>query len=329
MTGTPIKTPQVVVACAWYNRADYIRDTVDSLLAQDFDDFEIVIVNDGSPEPRVREILDSYDDPRLRVIHQENTGFVGAITRAIAASDAPFIAIQGSADISYPDRLRKQAAVLEARPEVTVVGSRVDNILDIETGRKQVYGTPADGDLRQEALTRILMMHGEVAFRRSSYLAVGGYRPFFRFSQDRDLWCRLSRLGSIVVLEDVLCRRFANMGGVSGDSEKQIVQRFLGHFAVYCHAEVMAGRIDPLERFGPQAGLMYQGTYALQKDMLRLAIRYFLANNPEGAEAILKVAQRLKGGPVAWLLGKLLKILPKPVHVILTSFRNLTTAVQR
>lgn len=56
------KVPKVSVVCAWYNRADYIKDTVDSLLNQDFDDYEIIIANDGSPDPRVREILDSYDD---------------------------------------------------------------------------------------------------------------------------------------------------------------------------------------------------------------------------------------------------------------------------
>ncbi|MBQ2263678.1 MAG: glycosyltransferase, partial [Loktanella sp.] len=58
------------------NRADYIRDTIDSLLVQDYPHFDITVVNDGSPDPRVREILDSYADPRLRVIHQDNTGFI-------------------------------------------------------------------------------------------------------------------------------------------------------------------------------------------------------------------------------------------------------------
>lgn len=117
--------PEVAIVCAWYNRADYIRDTVDSVLAQDFDRFEVVIINDGSPDPRVREILDSYDDPRLRVVHQENTGFTVAIRRAIDMTSAPYIAIQGAGDVSLPGRLRHQHDWLESNAGIGVVGCRV------------------------------------------------------------------------------------------------------------------------------------------------------------------------------------------------------------
>lgn len=97
--------PKVSVVCAWYNRVDYISDTIDSLLAQDYPNFDITIVNDGSPDPLVREVLDNYTNPRLRVIHQENTGFTRAIRRAIDESDRTYIAIQGAGDISLPGRL--------------------------------------------------------------------------------------------------------------------------------------------------------------------------------------------------------------------------------
>src|SRR5690554_1592429 len=94
--------PRVTIVCAWYNRSEFLLRTVDSLLSQDFDDYEVVIVNDGSTDPRVRELLDGCSDSRLKVIHQENAGFVRAISRAVNYCKSPFIAIQGSGDISYP-----------------------------------------------------------------------------------------------------------------------------------------------------------------------------------------------------------------------------------
>lgn len=314
--------PKAVIACAWYNRADMIHDTVESLLAQDYDDFEIVIVNDGSTDPRVREILDSYTNPRLRVIHQANAGFVAAITRAINASQAPYILIQGSGDISYPDRVRKQVELLQSRPDVAAVGSLLDNILDAKTGRQKVYGIPIDADVSRLALRQIIMMHGEAAYRRDLFDKVGGYRPFFRFSQDRDLWCRLSREGKIVVLDDILYRRFANVGGVSGDPEKQLVQRYLSHFAVYCHDRVMRGMSDPLERFGEQAGLLFQGNWALQKDLVRLSLRYFLANAPEAAAEILDQARTMKWGAIARLTAWSLHAFPRLMESALRKIRN-------
>ena len=85
--------PLVSVCCAYYNRSEFLRSTINGLLAQDYPNFELVVVNDGSTDPAVRSILDSYQDPRLRVIHQSNTGFVAAIRRAIDESRGQYIAI--------------------------------------------------------------------------------------------------------------------------------------------------------------------------------------------------------------------------------------------
>lgn len=283
--------PQVVVACAWYNRADYIRDTVDSLLAQEFDSFEIVIVNDGSTDPRVKNILDSYSDPKLRIIHQKNTGFVRAISRAIESSNAPYIAIQGSGDISHPKRISKQWEAMQEDVKLALVACRVENILDVKNNIKKIYGKVFYGDAKEEVLHRVLLMHGEAFYRRDLYEKVGGYRSFFKFSQDRDLWCRLSREGGFCVLNDVLYTRYANIGGVSGNAQNQIYQRLLGHFAVYCHKEVLSGKQDPLEKFGSQAGLLFEGNFSLQKDLIRLALRYYLDGNEDEFILILDSAK--------------------------------------
>lgn len=299
--------PEVVVACAWYNRAEYIHETLKSLLAQDFEKFEIVLVNDGSTDPRVRDILDSYDNPRLRIIHQENRGFVRSISKAIESSTAPYIAIQGSGDISFPTRIRKQYEVLKNRHEVVAVASRIEN--DLGEGRVHIAGTPFDGDASEYGIRKVIMMHGEVMYRRSTFDNVGGYRDFFRFSQDRDLWLRMSQVGKIVVLPDILYRRAANIGGVSGHAGKQVTQRCLSHFAVYCHVERLAGRLDPLDEYGPQAALFWRVPFALQTDIIRLGLSYFYFGRNDW-EKIFMVGSQLRFGLLSTLTARMIGRMP-------------------
>jgi glycosyltransferase involved in cell wall biosynthesis len=154
----------------------------------------VIVVNDGSSDPRVREILDGYRDARLRVIHQDNAGFVQAIRRAIAASQAPFIAIQGAGDVSHPQRLARQYAFLAAHPEVAMAGCRYHNVTkragsdDVRRLGKCRNPEPTAAEIRRGNP----FAHGEVMIRRACYDAVGGYRTFFVNSQDKDLWLRLS-----------------------------------------------------------------------------------------------------------------------------------------
>lgn len=282
-----ITHPQVVVACAWYNRADYIRDTVDSLLAQDFDSFEIVLVNDGSPDPRVREILDSYDDPRLRVIHQENTGFVGAIRRAIEASDAPFIAIQGAGDMSYPSRLREQHDYLinkieligvSCQRENTFVGGRFD-------GEKSITGQGRTVIKRKDFLGGTNpFSHGEVMFRRATYEKVGGYRKFFKYAQDHDLWLRMSEYGNYALLPKVLYfRRVFAEDGIAASGIKGLVQRKFSFFAKQCARDRDQYGVDLVSIFGMQAGLFRTGDRLLAKNLSSIAAKHLYFGNRRSA----------------------------------------------
>lgn len=179
MTGS---VPKVSVVCAWYNRADYLRGTVDSILAQDFDSFEMVIINDGSPDPRVREILDSYSDPRLKVIHHDNRGFTQTIRRAIAASQGEFIAVQGAGDVSLPQRLRLQVAAIEQDSRFIGSGTARENVSigGRNDGMRRVFEIPYDVIGTKELMKRPAspINHGDLMFRRSVYDKVGGYRPF-------------------------------------------------------------------------------------------------------------------------------------------------------
>ena len=240
---------QVSLVCAWYNRADYIRDTLDSLLAQEFDDFEIILVNDGSPDPRVRDILDSYSDPRLRVIHQANTGFTLAIRRAIEASTAPFLAIQGAGDISLPQRLRRQYEALRADPALALAGCRyrIENMVTGQ-GAQVVPHCPQQGDLRFRGLS-----HGELMYRREVYDKVGGYRPIFMVGQGADLWMRLLRThGAVIVPEELYVQRHFS-DGVALAPDKLAARKIMNGVRVENELWFRRTGLDHIETYGPAA----------------------------------------------------------------------------
>src|SRR5699024_10133371 len=157
---TEEKTPKVSVDCAWYNRADYIRVTVDSLLNQDFDDYEIIIANDGSSDSRVKEILDSYDDANLKVIDNENEGFTKTLERLVEEARAPYVAIQGAGDISYPNRLSAQYRYMKDNKNVGAVGSGFD--VDLEGGGNLRYSEPKDIKTEEQLKKSVPFTHGTI-----------------------------------------------------------------------------------------------------------------------------------------------------------------------
>lgn len=225
--------PKVSVVCAWYNRADYIHDTIDSLLTQDYPNFDITVVNDGSPDPRVREILDNYDDPRLRVIHQENMGFTRTIRRAIDESDGEYIAIQGAGDVSLPRRLSAQVAVFEQQPET--VASATGYALVDPNSRKVVQRSKLPERVTNESLaTGLPITHGTYMYKRDAYIAAGGYNPAFRFAQDWEFLTRVARIGQINVVPGYHYERLIFEDGATYSPRKRLVQR------VYCRAAKQA-----------------------------------------------------------------------------------------
>ncbi|GEN29659.1 hypothetical protein HVA01_33050 [Halovibrio variabilis] len=205
--------PKVSIVCAWYNRADYIKDTVDSLLNQDFDDYEIIISNDGSTDPRVKKILDSYSDPKLTIIHKENEGFTKTLKMLMEKSRAPFVAIQGAGDLSYANRLRKQYEVLSNDENVGAVGSGFD--VGIEGMKKIKYRPPIDTSKVEELKKNVPFTHGTIMYRKYSYLQAGGYDTRFKYCSDWDLYFRILSVCEIKAIDEPLYKKIEFNDGFS------------------------------------------------------------------------------------------------------------------
>lgn len=114
---------EVSVLMSTYNDSAYLAESIDSVLSQDFTDFEFIIVNDGSPDLRTAQILGDYAlrDARIRVVSKVNQGLTRALVDGCAAARGEYIARIDVGDVMTPDRLRRQAEALDRYPKVAFV----------------------------------------------------------------------------------------------------------------------------------------------------------------------------------------------------------------
>lgn len=203
-----MSSPTVSVVMSVYNGAATLHDSVRSILSQQGVEFEFVIVNDGSTDASTG-ILDELAraDRRIRVIHQDNRGLTRALIVGCAAASGAYIARQDADDLSLPDRLRNELAVIEAHRDAVLVscGTRF-----VGPKRELLYEKSHAGDATDGLLTldweqlRGPAGHGSTLFRRDFYNTVGGYREQFYFAQDLDLWTRLVEHGRYITIPEVL-----------------------------------------------------------------------------------------------------------------------------
>jgi glycosyltransferase involved in cell wall biosynthesis len=188
---SPTPTPAVSVVIPVYNRPDAVRRAIQSVLAQTVQDFEIIVVDDGSADA-VAAAVASIPDPRLRLIkHERNRGGSAARNTGIRASRAPFIAFLDSDDEWMPTKLARQLELFARSGEqlgLVYTGTERryhDGSVDVSVPRRY-------DDLGHELLT--VNVVGETSLgmvRRSILSSTGGFDESLPSSQDLDFWLRI------------------------------------------------------------------------------------------------------------------------------------------
>ncbi len=151
----------------------------------------------------------------------------------IACTDSEFIAVQGSGDISYPTRLQSQVRFLEEYPDVVAVGCYREVVSDIAS-RSYTVRPLVHKDIKVQLFNGNPFSQGEVLMRRSVYERAGGYRPFFVYRQDLDLWLRMTDYGAMAVVPEILYKAWKRTDSVTGDPRKLAVAMSCRDFALYC-----------------------------------------------------------------------------------------------
>jgi glycosyltransferase involved in cell wall biosynthesis len=231
--GVGTHCPQVSVLMPVYNAEQYLSEAVESILAQSFTDFEFLIFDDGSTD-RSYEILERYAlrDERIRLFAKPHCGYVTWLNEGIQLARGVYIARMDADDISLPQRLVRQVEYLRREGACVVVGC----------GTIQI---DSDGDRLNEVLHDIdhkaivtdllngglgVISHPACMIRRSTLLAIGGYKKEFETIEDFDLWFRLAEHGLLANLPEVLLKyrvHHSNVIFTHIDQQRRVADRIL------------------------------------------------------------------------------------------------------
>jgi hypothetical protein len=187
-------TPRVTVLLVTCNDEPFLAAAIDSVLAQTFTNFELLIVDDASTD-RSRAVAAAYRDPRMRVVaNPTNLGAGASRNRGLATNASEYVAELDGNDICFPERLAEQVAYLDAHPDVALVGCQA-TLIDIAGRPISIFSRPTtDLGIRWCRIFQSPVIHSAVAYRRAVvWDELGGYEERFRFGEDFDLWRRLAR----------------------------------------------------------------------------------------------------------------------------------------
>lgn len=196
--------PKVSVIVPAYNAMQFLPKTVDSVLKQTYQDFEIFIINDGSTD-NIEEWVRTVEDKRVRLISQHNQGQSAARNEGIKNSSGQYIAFLDADDLWAPSKLEKQVQVLDSNPDTGLVYSWVSLIDENDHPLDKTWTISEEGDVWLKLIEGNIIACGSVPMIRRSCVEVVGLFEKFPFAcEDWDYWLRIASHYSFEVLKEVL-----------------------------------------------------------------------------------------------------------------------------
>lgn len=229
MHGMRVETPSVSVVIPAYNAAGYIREALDSVDAQTWADYEVIVVDDASADNTV-EVVEEWISARservsgrYRLVRlTENLGPAGARNRAVAEACGEWIAFLDGDDIWYPHRLARQREVLDVEPAADMLCAAADRFSDKPPLSPQKRtGLPATGVLSLVTFVgNNPVVTSTVLLRKEVFESVGGFDPAFRGPEDMDLWLRVAARHNVVMMNESLAAYRSMAGSLSLDERR-------------------------------------------------------------------------------------------------------------
>lgn len=237
------RIPEVSVLMSCYNASRWLHEAVDSVLTQSFENFEFIMVDDGSTD-ETWNIIQSYRDRDERVVamSKENTGLADSLNMCIAQARGAWIARLDADDICEPRRLEEQVTFVRNHPEVVLLGTGFVEI--DEHGRaikKHRYPSSHRNLVLHLERSQGFFPHSSAFFRTDVVKQVGGYNQRIRRAEDWWLWLELSLRGKIACLPRALVkvRKYSNHKSVDK------LQLCEATAAIVCHVLQHKGYRDP------------------------------------------------------------------------------------
>jgi glycosyltransferase involved in cell wall biosynthesis len=209
----------ITVLMPAYNAGGFIAEAIGSVLDQTFANFELLVVNDGSTDNTVA-IIKSFNDARIRLINQPNTGVAAALNAGLRAANTPYIARFDADDICHPQRLQLQYEFMLANSDYNIVGSAADYV-DVEGQYVFNYQPPAHNNHHIQQLNALFcpFIHSSVFYKKKVVIQAGGYNTNAIGFEDHLLWRMLIKKGKAFNFSQSLIKVRLNPGSVTIDEQ--------------------------------------------------------------------------------------------------------------
>ena len=297
------QTPHISVIMAVYNHQAYLRQAVESVLEQTFDDWELILIDDGSTD-RSADMIDDLGrrDARLVCVHQRNVGLAASRNRGITMARAPWIAYLDSDDVWLTGALQSYVDYLQGHPHAQFIFGVAHRL---RGGQVTEFQGPAyDRSIgTRELFQRMFLTPLAVCHRRDLWVKAGRFDPALRWCDDYDLFlrmslhCRFEPIGQAVGLRRRHGRNMSARRGPTQQAEAEVLHRFVER---YCRpllgdplvvrrlgqVYARAARCYFRERKFPQALAMAQQAHALSPSLRNRAVAWLSRwLTPHGAAA--------------------------------------------
>ena len=213
----------ISVVIPLYNKEALVGRTLESVLAQSYRDFEVVVVDDGSRDGSTA-VVESFDDPRIRLIRQENAGVSAARNRGIAEARGEFVALLDGDDIWKPDYLSTVAKLIERYPQCDVFATgyefvdefdRISPIIIRDLPFKGEYGV-LDNYFHVASTSHAPLWTSIVTASKSAFETVGGFPVGVTSGEDLLTWARLACRYQIAYSTRVVAQYYTPTSGSTG-----------------------------------------------------------------------------------------------------------------
>jgi glycosyltransferase involved in cell wall biosynthesis len=206
--------PKVSVVMPVYNAEKFLRESLDSILRQTFEDFEVIIINDGSTDDS-KSIINEYQkrDDRIIVHHQKNHGVVYTANRAIQMAKGEYIARMDADDVSFPDRFLQEVEILDRHPKTVLVCSSFEVFDSNGEFRYRDLVPPNTEDIKRALYLRNPIANGSTMVRKKALEEAGLFDEVF--AEDFHMWMKLINKGDFEGTGTVLYRWRMNPNGLT------------------------------------------------------------------------------------------------------------------
>ncbi|GAA6174011.1 glycosyltransferase [Colwellia sp. KU-HH00111] len=222
--------PKISVILPMYNAEDHIQQAVDSILNQTYDNFELIIINDGSTDRSLETISQLYsNNEKVKIFDQTNHGLIYTLNKAIDIADGELIARMDADDISFPDRFLKQVQLFQKQPTIGICGTSTQNFgfnNDISIKPE------SDSKLKVQLLISPPFAHPSIMVKRAILINNNiKYNEQYKHCEDYAMWTDLAKHCDFSNVADVLLKYRVHEAQVTNMHSETVME---AHYRLCC-----------------------------------------------------------------------------------------------